>query len=103
MSCYCHVHRPNTKVEDSKSKRPDTVVFNMLQNQYDTGVCYGEAKLEEAKKAPNMLAQDLLRLALFCKDTIDAKRLSSCMSFQAVGKVLFVTRIAKEIYLLACL
>ncbi|KAL7316694.1 hypothetical protein PS15m_003151 [Mucor circinelloides] len=64
----------------------------MLQNQYDASVCYGEAKLEEAKKAPNMLVQDLLRLALFSKDTIDTKRLSSCKSFQAVGRhIVFYT------------
>ncbi|KAK4519941.1 uncharacterized protein ATC70_010185 [Mucor velutinosus] len=89
---------PNTKAEDSKSKRPDAVVFNMLQNQYDTSVCYGEAKLEEAKKVPNMLVQDLLRLALFSKDTIDTKRLSSCMSFQAVGQhiVFYLTSLKND-------
>ncbi|KAL9538392.1 hypothetical protein MBANPS3_010962 [Mucor bainieri] len=89
---------PNTKVEDSKSKRPDAVVFSMLQNQYDTGVCYGEAKLEEAKKTPNMLVQDLLRIALFSKETIDTKKLSSCLSFQAVGQhvVFYITSLQND-------
>lgn len=95
---HCHVCRPNTKVEDSKSKRPDAVVFSLLQNQYETAVCYGEAKLEEAKKAPNTLVQDLLRLALFSKDTIDNKRLSACMSFQAVGKLFLQPQKVREIY-----
>ena len=56
------------------------------------------SQLEEAKKAPNMLVQDLLRLALFSKDTIDTKRLSSCKSFQAVGKPFLQPHEVKEIH-----
>ncbi|KAL9539809.1 hypothetical protein MBANPS3_010047 [Mucor bainieri] len=74
---------PNTLVMDSIKKRPDAAVYKMDQDPYHYPVAFGEAKLKSANNI--LLVKDLLRIAMFSKDSIDSTGLSTVASFQAVG------------------
>ncbi|CAO3641339.1 unnamed protein product [Mucor fragilis] len=75
---------PNTLVLDGSQKRPDATAFILDQDSYSIPVAFGEAKLPTASHI--LLVKDLLRIAMFSKDSIDTNSLSSIISFQAVGK-----------------
>lgn len=69
-------------VLEGRQKRPDATVFILDQDSYSIPVAFGEAKLPTANNI--LLVKDLIRIAMFSKDSIDKYNLFTSLLFQAV-------------------
>ncbi|KAI8147012.1 hypothetical protein BJV82DRAFT_710326 [Fennellomyces sp. T-0311] len=65
--------------------RPDAVISKQDQHLWKESMGFGEVKVKEANPDVNALARDLLRLAIFSKNSIDANALKGVMVFQVHG------------------
>jgi hypothetical protein len=73
-------------VNESDTKRPDAIVAEIVQQKLGYNIGFGEVKTDDAKKTETLLYQDIMKLGMFFKDTIDLYNLSNCITFQVVGK-----------------
>jgi hypothetical protein len=86
------VARANKIPDDSKrrtkaGKRPDALVSEVEQSAWGSCRAYGEAKVAEKERAIYDLAVDLIRLAVFAKDSIDESKMRNVLTFQVIGNV----------------
>ncbi|KAL0074353.1 hypothetical protein J3Q64DRAFT_1606276, partial [Phycomyces blakesleeanus] len=76
----------NTSSSESGSdKRPDAIISNVTQLEFDSALGFGEAKKVERNCNTYGLCHDLLRLAIFTKNMIDINKLNESLSFQIHG------------------
>ncbi|ORX48774.1 hypothetical protein DM01DRAFT_262919, partial [Hesseltinella vesiculosa] len=64
-------------------QRPDAVISKVNQLSFGQSLGFGEARVQHASNYE--LCHDLLRLALYSKDSIDMNYLDGCMLFQVHG------------------
>jgi hypothetical protein len=69
---------------ETPRQRPDAVISKINQLSFGSSLGFGEAKIQRISKYE--LCHDLLRLALFSKESIDVNYLDGCMLFQIHGK-----------------
>ncbi|KAG1136893.1 hypothetical protein G6F37_012060 [Rhizopus arrhizus] len=72
-----HLRWSDITVAETPRQRPDAVISKMRQLSFGPSLCFGEAKVQSTSNYD--LCHDLLRLALFSKESIDIdlKRLKS--------------------------
>lgn len=68
----------------SSHSRPDAIISVLNQDNYNKTVGHGEAKVSEPTRNSDALARDLLRLAVFGKDSVDGGGIP--LGFQIHGK-----------------
>ncbi|KAI7860608.1 hypothetical protein BDC45DRAFT_563768 [Circinella umbellata] len=73
------------KDKSTASKRPDAMISMYEQLSFGSSLGFGEAKIAQPRTNNHDLCHDLLRLAMFCKETIDKNYLTGCISFQIHG------------------
>jgi hypothetical protein len=81
--------------ESGSDKRPDAIISTVTQLEFNSELGFGEAKKVEKDCNANGLCRDLLRLAIFTKNTVDINKLNASLSFQIHGFniSLFLTRL----------
>jgi hypothetical protein len=78
-------------VNETGSKRPDAIVAEIVQQKLRCTIGFSEVKTDDSKKkTESLLYQDMIRLGMISKDTIDLYDLSNCVTFQAVVKFIFI-------------
>ncbi|KAG1144897.1 hypothetical protein G6F37_012230 [Rhizopus arrhizus] len=81
-----HLRWSDITVAETPRQRPDAVISKMRQLSFGPSLGFGEAKVQST---PNYdLCHDLLRLALFGKESIDMNKLAGCLSFQIHGNAI---------------
>jgi hypothetical protein len=71
--------------ESGSNNRPDAIISNIIQLGFNFSLGFGEAKKVEKNCNTYDLCRDLLRLAIFTKNTIDINKLHASLSFQIHG------------------
>jgi hypothetical protein len=69
-----------------RAKQPDAVICDIDQLSWGSSLGHGEAKIEEEKTNIYSLCADLIRVAVFNKDAIDAYNRNCVIGFQVVGQ-----------------
>ncbi|KAG1136978.1 hypothetical protein G6F37_012560 [Rhizopus arrhizus] len=75
----------NIETDSSAKKRPDATITKLNQLVFGHSLGFGEAKIAQCTPDKYNLCHDLLRLALFCKETIDKNQLNASLTFQING------------------
>ncbi|KAG1048978.1 hypothetical protein G6F43_008669 [Rhizopus delemar] len=78
-----HLRWSNTTTAETPRQRPDAVISKMRQLSFGPSLGFGEVKVQST--ANHDLCHDILRLALFSKESIDMNKLAGCFSFQIHG------------------
>ncbi|PHZ13944.1 uncharacterized protein RHIMIDRAFT_235945 [Rhizopus microsporus ATCC 52813] len=69
----------------AKKKRPDATITKLNQLAFGYSLGFEEAKIAQSTPDKYNFCYDLLRLALFCKETIDKNQLNASLAFQIHG------------------
>ncbi|ORY94195.1 hypothetical protein BCR43DRAFT_532175 [Syncephalastrum racemosum] len=72
-----HLRWSDIIVPETPKQRPDAVISKMRQLSFGPSLGFGEAKVQNA--AGYDLCHDLLRLAVFSKESIDLNKLAGCL------------------------
>ncbi|KAI9357484.1 hypothetical protein BD770DRAFT_410800 [Pilaira anomala] len=75
----------NLTCDESADKRPDAIISKIQQREFGQSLGFGEVKLARPTTDNHALCLDLLRLGVFCKDTIDINKLQAALAFQING------------------
>ncbi|ORZ11534.1 hypothetical protein BCR42DRAFT_332573, partial [Absidia repens] len=88
----------NVECDGTMNKRPDATISTVRQLEFDKSLGFGEAKPSGSTCNKFALCHDLLRLAVFCKDTLDINQLKASLSFQIHGFQItfFLTRLRHD-------
>ncbi|KAI9493281.1 hypothetical protein BDB00DRAFT_788128 [Zychaea mexicana] len=78
--------------------RLDGTTSKLSQRELGPSRGFGEVKLAHPSTDKHALCHDLLRLAIFAKDTVDANKLQAALTFQINGFniTFFLTRLRQE-------
>ncbi|KAF1799050.1 hypothetical protein FB192DRAFT_1248942, partial [Mucor lusitanicus] len=79
-----HLRWSDITTAETPRQRPDAVISKMKQLSFGPSLGFGEAKVKSTANYGD-LCHDLLRLALFSKESIDMNKLAGCLSFQIHG------------------
>ncbi|KAI7855754.1 hypothetical protein BDC45DRAFT_75862 [Circinella umbellata] len=82
------------KYRTTRTQRPDAMISEVKGVQYSKCVAYGEAKA--ANMDNHGKGVDLIRLAVFGKDCIDAYKLNHVITFQIAAVTFFVESLQPE-------
>lgn len=79
-----HLQWSNSAPTERGSARPDAAIYHKQQGSFVGSRGYGEAKPEGT--STHDISVDFLRLAVFCKNSIDVSLLDSTLAFQINSK-----------------
>jgi hypothetical protein len=79
-----HLQWSNSAPPERGSARPDAAIYHEQQGSFVDSRGYGEAKPEGT--STHDISVDFLRLAVFCKNSIDVSLLDSTLAFQINSK-----------------
>lgn len=80
----------NITAYEAREMRPDATISRLCQHDFGPSLGFGEVKLERASTGKHALYHDLLRLAIFAKDTVDVNKLQVALTFQIKGYNFFL-------------
>ncbi|KAG0741368.1 hypothetical protein G6F57_001029 [Rhizopus arrhizus] len=88
----------NVTCDETGEMRPDATISKLCQRDFGPSLGFGEVKLARPSTDNHALCHDLLRLAIFAKDTVDINKLQAAMTFQINGYniVFFLTRLRHD-------
>ncbi|CEG81443.1 hypothetical protein RMATCC62417_15648 [Rhizopus microsporus] len=69
--------------------RPDICTASVCGSRFSTNHGLGEVKSAAYDSSHFLLCKDLLRVATFCKDALDAHSMEDVLEFQAIGRVIY--------------
>jgi hypothetical protein len=75
-----HIRWTNTIPVEKGKSRPDAVICEKSQMDFKCSVGFGEAKVYQGS-GRHSLCMDTLRLAIFCKNSIDIHKLGAALFF----------------------
>ncbi|KAF7722096.1 hypothetical protein EC973_003711 [Apophysomyces ossiformis] len=79
------------------SSRPDCYLVSIQESMSSCSLGFGEVKPSAHEKNSALLAADLIRTAMFCKNAIDVHQMDAVLGFQAKGpKVTFYLCVLKD-------
>ncbi|SAM00143.1 hypothetical protein [Absidia glauca] len=81
-----HLRWTNTIPTEKGKSRPDAVISQKPQLEFEGSVGHGEAKRQQGNGNKESLCMDTLRLSIFNKNTIDVNKLDAALAFQIHGK-----------------
>lgn len=81
-----HLRWTNKMTPEGSKSRPDAIISEMKQLEYSGSLGLGEVKVNQGSASKFLLCQDLLRLAIFSKNTINVNKLEAAIAFQIHGK-----------------
>ncbi|CAO3658616.1 unnamed protein product [Rhizopus stolonifer] len=93
----------NIRADETGEMRPDATISKLCQRDFGPSLGFGEVKLARPSTDNHALCHDLLRLAIFAKDTVDVNKLQATLTFQINGYniTFFMTRLRHDgVYLM---
>ncbi|KAG1170535.1 hypothetical protein G6F70_008132 [Rhizopus microsporus] len=75
----------NITADETREIRPDATISRLCQPDFGPSLEFGEVKLARASTDKHALCHDLLRLAVFAKDTVDVNKLKAALTLQING------------------
>ncbi|KAG0175575.1 hypothetical protein DFQ30_005271 [Apophysomyces sp. BC1015] len=81
----------NVTSDEAGKMRPDATISKILQCDFGSSLGFGEVKLARPSIDHHALCHDILRLAIFAKDTVDKNKLHAALTFQIneIGQLTF--------------
>ncbi|CAO3693949.1 hypothetical protein G6F70_006362 [Rhizopus microsporus] len=88
----------NVTSDETGEMRPDATISKLCQRDFGPSLGFGQVKLARPSTDNHALCHDLLRLAIFAKDTVDVNKLQAAMTFQINGYniTFFLTRLRHD-------
>ncbi|KAG2192139.1 hypothetical protein INT46_004310 [Mucor plumbeus] len=74
----------NKQVPDTETRRPDSHIYKMKQRKINCSVGFVEIKLEKSDSTKRQ--EDVIRLAVFCKDAEEIRSSKAMVAVQVIGK-----------------
>ncbi|KAI9315490.1 hypothetical protein BX666DRAFT_2028399 [Dichotomocladium elegans] len=81
----------NKQVPETETLRPDGHIYKMDQRRIGFSVGYVEVKPEESQ--PKKRHEDMVRLVVFCKDTLEQKNMKAMIAIQAVDDIYYMVEL----------
>lgn len=76
------------KHEDLSMNHPDLCLSSLHGVKWKATHGYGEAKSASQGNNNFLICQDLLRIAIFCKNALDAQNMESVLGIQVIGRII---------------